>query len=138
MSEDGLFRVRWASGIGGFIPLRRWIIKEVIIGRGYREILSQAKFIALFGFSLLFSAICFSYWFVPSSSTPENPTVGYGYYTYTAALLAVYALLSEEVLAEIRNRSGAEPFELQMFLLGGCFAAGAIVLLMGLAGDRRR
>jgi hypothetical protein len=132
LSENGLYWVRWASAIGGFIPLHLWIIKEVIIGRGYRAILLQAKFIALFGFSLLFSAICFSYWFVPASSTAENPTVGLGYYTYTAALLAVYALLSKEVLAEIRNRSGVSRLELQMFLLGGCFAAGAIVLLMGL------
>jgi signal transduction histidine kinase len=132
MSEDGLFWVRWASAVGVFIPLHLWIVKEVIVLRKFRRMLLSPKFLTFLTFSLLFGAICFSFWFVPKASTPENPLFGLGYYAYISGLLGVYVLLAREAVLEMRSQSGVRRLELQLFLLGGCVAAGAIISVMAL------
>ncbi len=130
LSEDGLIWVRWASAIGVFIPLHLWVVKEVIVRRANPRLVRRGKFIVLAVVSSLFFAVCFSSWFVPKSSTPENPVFGIGYFIYIVWLLSVYAFLTKEVLFEMRNQSGVRRLELQIFLLGGCAAAAGIVLFM--------
>lgn len=130
LSEDGLIWVRWASAIGVFIPLHLWVVKEVIVQRASSRVVGQGRFIGLAVGSSLFFAVCFSSWFVPKSSTPDNPIFGLGYYVYIVWLLSIYAFISKEVIFEMRNQSGVRRLELQIFLLGGCAAAAGIVLLM--------
>lgn len=132
LSDDGLFWVRWASAIGVFIPIHLWVVKELIVLREFWRMLLMPKFLALLVFSTIFSSISFSYWFVPKSSTPENPLFGFGYYAYTMGLFVVYILIAREAVLERRRQAGVRRLELQLFLLGGCVAAGAIILLMAL------
>ena len=132
VSEDGLFWVRWASAVGVFIPLHLWFVKEIIVLRKFRQIILRPGFISLLIFSLLFGGVCFSFWFVPEASTPDNPLFGFGFYAYILGLLGVYVLIAREAVLEMRSQSGVRRLELQLFLLGGCVAAGAIISLMAL------
>jgi len=131
-SDDGLFWVRWASAIGVFIPMHLWIIKELILLRDFRQILLGGKFAALFVFSVFFAVICFTFWFVPEMSTPQNPVFGGGYYVYVLGHFSVYVLIAREVIYELKRQTGVRRVELQIFLLGGCIAASAVILLMAL------
>jgi signal transduction histidine kinase len=129
-SSDSLYWLRIATAIGALFPVHLWLVKEAIVLRngGFFNVLKKSVLHFFFGLGL--GAISFTEWFIPANSTSENPLFGTGYYIYIAGLFLAYLSLSRETVLQIRTQTGLRRLELQIFLLGGCIAAGSIILMM--------
>jgi signal transduction histidine kinase len=121
-------RVTAAVGATIFIPL--WLLKESILDEN--ETLARALLRARYWLAATAAlvAICYTRFFIPPESTSQAPVFGAGYYVFIAGIVLTYLILSIEVTAQLREQSGISRMELQIFLLGGSLAAGAILLLM--------
>jgi signal transduction histidine kinase len=121
-------RVTAAVGATIFIPL--WLLKESILNED--ETLAHAVWRARYWLAATagLAATCYTRYFIPPESTSQAPVFGLGYYVYIGGIVLIYVILSVEVTAQLRQQSGISRMELQIFLLGGSLAAGAILLLM--------
>jgi signal transduction histidine kinase len=85
-----------------------------------------------FSTALLFFLLPFSELFIPSSSTETQRIRGVGFYVYYAGVVALYAKLLIDSLADVKSSSGAKRLELQVWLCGGSIVAVVIYILSGL------
>jgi len=131
VTKDGLLWLRWATSVSALIPFHFWLVKEAIAGGmvGLNGV-SLSGMIRWLASSLLFVAIPFTDYFVPSYSTAENRIYGVGYYFYIIGVFCLYAALGFDTYRRIRVLSGGQRLALQVWLGGGCATAAAIIILM--------
>ncbi len=132
-SKDGLIWLRWASAVGAFFPLHFVVLKEaittgVICPRPRRRAFAIA---ALLSFAL--GALCFTDWYIPSTSTPEEKLFGVLYFGYLVIVIGAYTILAWLAFRESRHLQGVRRLELQLLLIGGCFSAIVILVLIALS-----
>ncbi len=140
-SPEGLFWVRMCCAVGGTIPFHFWWVKETIVDRGQtsrrRRLGQVAGWLVL---SLALTGIGFTEQFIPSISTHAQRVFGWGYRAYIAVGLFLYLFLIVDAIRTIRRLEGSRKTELQVWLLGGCSVAAAVLALMALrtvTGDSR-
>uniref|UniRef100_UPI0035AE9840 hypothetical protein n=1 Tax=Zoogloea sp. TaxID=49181 RepID=UPI0035AE9840 len=78
----------------------------------------------------LLALLCFTEWFIPGYSTPENRIRGWGYFVYTGVVVVMYLVLFGQTLWQARTTAGVRRLELQVLLLGGCAACFTVIALM--------
>lgn len=133
VSENGLYWFRWTCAVGGLVPLHLWIVKEAIAGGLARFDAALLRRAAPWAITALALAIVpFTEFFIPASSTAARPIYGLGYYGYIAVDLGMYGFLLRDTFKNMQTVSGGQKLELQLWLGGGCAAAGAILLRMAL------
>ncbi|MEZ5414485.1 MAG: ATP-binding protein [Opitutaceae bacterium] len=126
--EGGLLWLRWATAIGGFLPLHLWTLAAVVRGISSRVWLRRAWPWLLA--AVVLAVICFSDWFIPSYSSRDAKVFGLGYFVYIGGVLALYLVLLVQTLWQARATSGVQRLELQVLLLGGCAACFTAITLM--------
>ncbi|HVS50802.1 MAG TPA: ATP-binding protein [Opitutaceae bacterium] len=134
-SSEGLFWYRSGCAVGAWIPLHFWIVKEIITAgtslKQNNKLIHLGIWIIV---SIYLSYICFTEYFIPSSSTHDNRVRGWGYSSYIAICIGLYSFLIFDALRTIRHLVGARRLELQVWLLGGCSIAATVLALMALNG----
>lgn len=139
-SRDGLIWLRWASAVGAFFPLHFAFLKEAITTEELCPRRSRRRFAMGAALSLLLAVLCFSDWYIPSTSTAEARTYGVLYFGYLVIVIGAYAILAWLAFRECRRVQGVRRLELQLLLIGGCASAIVILMLIGLSavtGERR-
>jgi signal transduction histidine kinase len=126
--QDGLYWLRMAAAVGAFLPAHLWIVKESV--RSPRGFLHPRNwwFAGLLG--IILAWVCFSNWFIPSHSTPDNRLRGLGYYAYMIGVFGLYLTLCVQTMLQARSTLGVKKLELQVLLLGGCAACFTVISLM--------
>lgn len=134
-SGDGLFWLRVTTAVGAFFPLQLWLIMDGIVcaDEPLIKILSRRGWLLL-GLTAL-AIIPLTEWFIPGHTTQKataNQVYGTGYHLYYVGLVIAYAFVGKEGFRQMRMQDGLSRLELQIVLIGGCTAAVAVLLLMGL------
>jgi hypothetical protein len=130
--EDGLYWIRITTAVGALVPAHLWLVKEVIVLRELRVRDLWHRGWPVLAAALVLTLICFSEWYIPSSSTKNAPVFGVGYYFSVAALGILYIVLIRQAVVQVGRQAGVAKLELQIMLLGGCIAAGGIIVLMAI------
>lgn len=108
-----------------------WIVKECIVaGTQKSRRWWRLQLGIWFLISVALAAICFTEYFIPSYSTHSRRVFGWGYNTYIIVVLGLYAFLMADAYRTTRKLVGARRTELQVWLLGGCTLALAVLALM--------
>ncbi len=121
--------IRAASAVGAFFPYVIWMLMSSIRtaeGQAGQAIRRSLPWLLV---SVVLAAICFTAWFIPPSSTPENPKRGFGYLIYSIASFGLYGFILVESFRHMRSATGVRKIELQFFTFNsaiGCIAAIAI------------
>lgn len=131
--SNGQFWLRCTTAIAALIPLHFWLVKEAIASdlkefRGLRICRIGGWLLATIPLSL----ICFTDYFIPTTSTPEHPIYGTGFYVYILGSFIMYIALGFDAMRRIKQLSGGQRLALQVWLGGGCAAAGSILIIMTL------
>ncbi len=130
-STEGLFLLRLTTAVGGLIPLHFWAVKECIVaGTQVSRRWWRMEVISWVVVSLALAAICFTEYYIPSHSTDKHRIRGWAYNAYIVVALVLYAYLFIDAFRTIRKLVGARRTELQVWLLGGCAIAAAVLGLM--------
>lgn len=130
-ANNGLLWLRWTTAIAAMIPFHFWLVKEAIAS-DWQELRSVQVW-RVGGWLLItacLAGVCFSEYFIPSSSTSERRLHGPGYYGYIIGSFGLYLALGFDSLSRIRRLTGGRRLALQVWLGGGCAAAGTILALM--------
>jgi len=128
LGDGGVFWVRMASAVGAFLPAHMWVLKESvqrIEGFWHFRRWWPAGMVGAF-----LALLCFTEWFIPDYSTPENRIRGWGFFVYTGGVVAMYLVLFVQTLWQARTTAGVRRLELQVLLLGGCAACFTVIALM--------
>lgn len=129
-SDNGLWWVRMACATGVGVVLIMWLVKETAAGPekkiGYHLRLMLPWIVA--GIALAW--ICFTPYFVPSTSTGFRRLYGWGYFLYVFSIAAIVLGIFVRTLFQMRALSGVRRLELQLLLLGSIAAALAVVCMM--------
>lgn len=130
-SSDPLFWIRLSSAVGALAHIHFWFVKETItVGSDFSLRKTFRKSIPWVIIAGILFVICFTEYFIPSASTRANRLYGQGYYLYIYGILISYGILIVVSLRQTKFLTGARRLELQVWLLGGCTMAGAILLSM--------
>ncbi len=118
-----------------------WLVKESIIPVSKRIGIGWNWEILLWTLvSTALSLVCFTEYFIPSSSTHAERVFGWGYRAYIGIALGLYVLLIVDAARTLRKLDGSQRTELQVWLLGGCSVAASVIAFMALrsvTGDSR-
>ena len=110
-----------------------WVVKECIIIAAGTHITRRwwrLQLVAWILVSVALAVICFTDYFIPSYSTHARRAFGWGYNAYVGTALALYVILFIDAFRTLRKLVGARRTELQVWLLGGCGIATAVLGLM--------
>ncbi len=110
-----------------------WLVKESIVAK--MQVFSGRwmwRFIAWIGVSTALTVICFTEYFIPPNSTHDDRVFGWGYRAYVVVAISLYLFLIVDAARTLRKLDGVRRAELQVWLLGGCSVAVAVLALMGL------
>ena len=127
------FWIRLTNSTGALIPLSFWLVKESIVGGLHFNRLAWVGRNAVWLLGPLLLAI------LPATDlfmmvNEEGMRIrGGGYRWYFVGLIGLYLALFQITLKNLRTLTGGRRLELQVWLLGGCSAAIAVYLLIGLS-----
>ncbi|MFI5356460.1 MAG: ATP-binding protein [Opitutales bacterium] len=127
-ADSGLYWLRVAAAVGAFLPAHLWIVKESV--RTDRRFWHPSRWWLAGVSGALLAGLCFTNWFIPGHSSPEDRLRGWGYYVYMAGVIALYLVLFVQTMLQARSTTGVRRLELQVLLLGGCAACFTAVALM--------
>jgi signal transduction histidine kinase len=128
LGDGGVFWVRMASAVGAFLPAHMWVLKESVQrSEGFWHF---RRWWPAGVFGAFLAVLCFTEWFIPGYSTPENRIRGWGFFVYTGGVVAMYLVLFGQTLWQARTTAGVRRLELQVLLLGGCAACFTVIALM--------
>jgi signal transduction histidine kinase len=125
--------LRAASAAGALFPWIVWLLKEAILANEARI---RQVFVRSWPWFLLVSllaGICFTNYFIPPDSTPDNPKRGVGYLIYTATSVILYIVLVVVAYRQMRRASSVRKIELQ-FLTFNCALTGLSAMLLNAIG----
>ncbi|MBP6506881.1 MAG: hypothetical protein KA257_04895 [Opitutaceae bacterium] len=128
----GQFWLRAASAVGAYIPLYLWFVKEAIVHESEPLAALVRRSVRWVVICTVLAALTQTEWFVATESSREAPNFRWGYYVYIGSLLSSYGWLCYSSLRQMRILRGVSRMEMQIVLLGGSGAAGAVMLLMAL------
>ena len=138
-ASTGLFWLRWTVAIAALIPLHLWLVKEFVAENAQKlRDIHVKKAVIWASLTIALAAICFTDYFIPSTSTPARRLYGTGYYIYIISSLGLYVALAVDSLRRIKTLTGGRRLALQVWLGGGCGAAGSILLLMAINAATHR
>ncbi|HVU36286.1 MAG TPA: hypothetical protein VHE61_22810, partial [Opitutaceae bacterium] len=133
-AHDGLFWLRWTTGISAIIPLQFWLVKQAITYDGeelrQRSLRHAALWIVA---TIVLATIPFTEYFIPAHSTDQHRIYGPGYFVYITGIFALYVVLGINGFASVRRLQGEKRLTLQVWLGGGCATALTILLLMAIS-----
>lgn len=134
--QNGLFALRVMCAVAAFFPMHIGVL-ELSIAYGSLQAAPRwrRRCAGWFAYSLVLAWVCFTRFFIRSESTPAHRLYDWGYYVYIAGALAGYAYVFFRMLADIRRVDGVRRLELEVWLLGGCFAAAAIPVMIWLKAN---
>ncbi|HVZ65711.1 MAG TPA: ATP-binding protein [Lacunisphaera sp.] len=105
--------LRAASAAGAFFPWIIWLLMASISNEdGHKAKILQQSW-PLFLISLVLAALSFTDYFIPATSTPDNPRRGSGYIVYTSLSFILYAFLVAASYRKMRRAQGVRRIELQ-------------------------
>ncbi len=130
--EGGASWLKLTAAVGAAVCLSIWLLKEAILHEDEKLVhaLRRGRYWIVAVAAL--AGLCFTRYFIPPESTSQAPMFGAGYYIFIGGIVCLYVILSGEAIIQVRAQTGISRMELQIFLLGGSLAAGAILLLMTL------
>ena len=133
-SAGGLIWLKWACAIGGCLPVHVWIIQQNIVDRRNASFINwiQRNWLWLF-VSAFLAVVPFTDYFIPPHSTAQFRLRGWGYYAYVVLLVGAYGYLFRDAFKSIKKVAGVRRLELQVWLVGGCVIAVAVLGLMALS-----
>jgi signal transduction histidine kinase len=125
--------IRWASGAAAFLPWIIWLVKDAILfpDKRFHQIASRSWPWLLA--SIVLAGICFSYYFIPESSTPTNPKRGSGYLIYSVASVVLYLVLVVIAYQQMRRSAGIKRIEMQFLTFNMGLMCLTIVTLTAVA-----
>lgn len=119
--------LRFAGGVGALFPWILWLLKDAIrYPEANVRILMHRSWIWLM-LVLLLAGLAFTEYFIPSDSTPGNPSRGFGYLVYTTISLILYLVLVGTAFRQMRRELGVRRIEMQ-FLTVNCGLACLSIL----------
>ncbi len=111
-----------------FVPWTLWLMKSAMIMER-ASLLSLIKGSWLwFGGACLMAFVCFTEYYIPSSSTPEHPRRGIGYILVWGGMFVTLGSIFWRAYRTMRRISGVRRIEIQFFLLN--FSATFLVIII--------
>ena len=137
-SSEGLFWLKWSCSIGGALPLHIWIIQQNIVDRRETSALTWVRHNwAWLVVTAFLAVVPFTESFIPSYSTSEHRLHGLGYFAYVGLSIIAYLYLFRDAYKNVKKLGGVRRLELQVWLVGGCVIAVAVLGMMALADITR-
>ncbi|WP_438479631.1 two-component system sensor histidine kinase NtrB [Oleiharenicola lentus] len=133
-SSDPIPWLRATSSVGATFPWILWLLIESITAHGRTLRQNIAKSFPWLIFAVLLSGLCFTNYFIPADSTPENPRRGIGYLVYSASSFILYVLLLVLAYRQLRKETGVRKIEMQ-FLTLNCGLTCLLVIALTAAGS---
>ncbi len=126
--------LRLAGGAGALFPWIIWLLKDAIrFPEANIRMLVRRSWIWLV-LVLLLAGLAFTEYFIPSASTPDNPSRGLGYLIYTTTSLILYLVLVAVAFRQMRREDGVRRIEMQ-FLTVNCGLACISILTLTAIGS---
>lgn len=125
--------LRAASAAGAFFPWMVWLLKEAILtnDEGAKRVFLSSWFWLLIAVAL--AVLCFTNFFIPADSTPDNPKRGLGYLVYATISIILYLTLVVVTYRQMRRTTGVKKIELQ-FLIFNCALLGCSAIALNAIG----
>ncbi|MBI2497294.1 MAG: hypothetical protein HYV75_05025, partial [Opitutae bacterium] len=79
--------------------------------------------------AVLLAGLCFTEFFIPAASTPDNPTRGVGYLIYSIISVALYVLLLVGAYRRIRRETGVRKIEMQFLTFNSGLTCLSVIAL---------
>ncbi len=125
--------LRVLAAAAAFFPWIVWLLKESILTdqTGVRRVFLRSWLWLLI--VLILAGLCFTDFFIPAGSTPDNPRRGLGYDVYNTANVLLYLTLIIQAYQQMRQAAGVQKLELQ-FLTINCALLGFTAITLNAIG----
>jgi signal transduction histidine kinase len=105
--------LRATSAAGAFFPWIIWLFTQSILTVEGQSGATWRRSWPWFLIGVALAALCFTELFIPSSSTPENPSRGIGYPIYLTTSATLYVFLVIQSYRLLQREQGVRRIELQ-------------------------
>ena len=131
-NAEPLFWLRLTASIAAHLPLSLWILERCVLGAKLSVGLLERGWPWLV-FAIILTIDCFSNYYIPAHSTPENPLIGPGYHLYSLAMIAGFLVLLFQTWRDLQKATGIHRLELTTILLGSVTSGlcGLALLVVG-------
>ena len=127
-----LFWIRLANAEAALLPWMFWMLKDTVCGASFGlGALRRSWLSGLISVGLI--VLCFTDFFIPSTSTPTKMLVGPGRGLFNVVLGGEYLALLLLALRAMRGSDGIRKIELQFLLINGTGAGLGAILLNSLS-----
>lgn len=131
-AADPIPWLRAASATGAFFPWILWLLMAAILIVDGSPSTALRRSWPWFVLAVSLAALCYTDYFIPSDSTPDNPKRGVGYLVYSSASFTIYAFLVLVSYRHIRKAQGVRRIELQFLSFNSGLTCLTAIVLMGL------
>lgn len=134
---EGLIWLRTASAVGACFVPQLAFLKDCVVAPTLPPAVRIKRFTGWIAFAVAMAVLSFTEYFIPASSSPDQPIYGPGYYLYLVGVVTGYVVLCLNALFNLKNLQGVQRVELQLLLLGGSIAAISSLTLIGVSAGLR-
>lgn len=117
--------LRCIFAISAFFPSALWLVRETLRGCSLDRATFRRAAPWWIG-SVVLAALCFTRYFIPPESTPENKLFGPIWGLHPRIMFLAYAFLFVETLVKLRKLRGIQRVEAQILLFGA--SAGLVII----------
>lgn len=121
--------LRTAGAVGAFFPYLIWLLMVSIIAREGQIVKAVRRSLPWLGIASALAFLCFTDFFIPSGSTPDNPKRGIGYLLYNIASFALYGIIVFESVRRSRREQGIRRIELQLLTINSALSCIAVIAI---------
>jgi len=128
-SSNPVTWLRITAAVAAFFPWIVWLLKESILTdqSGARRVFLRSWL--WFLVVLVLAGICFTDFYIPAGSTPDNPQRGLGFLAYNSANVFLYLTLIMLAYQQMRQATGVQKIELQFLTLNCALLAFTAITL---------
>lgn len=80
---------------------------------------------------MILAALCFTDYFIPAYSTPDNPKRGIGYFVYSSTSFALYLFFIIQTYGQMRRQTGIRKIETQFLTFNAGIACLLVIIVNG-------
>ena len=126
LHSDPIPWLRAASATGAFFPWILSLLMASILAADRRTFQRTWLWLVI---ALLLAATCYTDYFIPPESTPDNPKRGGGYVLYSVVSFVLYASLIIESYRNMRRSQGVHRIEMQFLTLNAGIACLLVIII---------
>ncbi len=134
-NDPGANPVPWLranTALAAFFPWIIWLLKESVTTEEGAVTHTLRRSVPWLVFGLALGSLCFTAWFIPYDSTPQNSRRGLAYPVYLVAIAGACLSLLINAMRQARRKTGIQKIELQFLTINGSITCVVAVAMTGL------